>query len=59
MIRLDLREAQSSLRLFTEGCHVVLEGQLVQGVFKVQVLYFTTMLVGILDELSELRYDVA
>lgn len=37
IIKLDLRTAQSSMRLFTEGSLVILEGQLVQGLFKVQV----------------------
>ena len=41
MIKLDIRDAQSSVRLFTEGSHVILEGQLVQGVFKVLVRALT------------------
>ena len=37
IIKLDLRTAQSSMRLFTEGSLVILEGELVQGLFKVKV----------------------
>jgi hypothetical protein len=42
IIRLDLRSAQCTMRLFTEGSLVILVGELVQGLFKVVVSHTHT-----------------
>ena len=57
IIRLDLRSAQCTMRLFTEGSLVILVGELVQGLFKVVVSHTHTSMYTHFATLVASYYD--
>jgi DNA polymerase epsilon subunit 2 len=45
-IKLDLHRANTFQLFFTEGCQVVVQGELIDGVFRVQVVIHVFVYIG-------------